>query len=75
MRGRGAEEWVVYRATVHRRGVEAPEANAVCSRGEWDEMQRLRPGHHHLVRAGIASEAEAERLARLAPGGTAPGAR
>ena len=50
----------------------APGANAVCSQAEWDEIERARPGHHSLIRAGVASEAEAERLARSAPGGTAP---
>jgi hypothetical protein len=69
------EEWVVYRPTIQRSRGDAPEGNAVCARAEWDEMERARPAHHRLVQAGIASEPEAERLARSAPGGTAPGAR
>ena len=36
-------------------------------------MERRQPGHHTLIRAGIMNEPEAERLAREAPGGTAPG--
>jgi hypothetical protein len=37
---------------------------AVCSQPEWDAMELSRPGYHTLIRAGIASEAEAEKLAR-----------
>jgi len=64
--------WVLYRMTAHRRGGEAPEANAVCEQAEWDEMERARPSHHALVPAGLVSEAEAERLARSASGGVSP---
>ena len=53
--------WVVYQMLLDKR----PEAmNVVCEQGEWDAMELARPGHHKLVRAGIATEAEAERLAR-----------
>jgi hypothetical protein len=52
--------WVVYRMTIHRK----PSVNAVCEQGEWDAMERSRPGYHTLVRCGIASESEAEMLAR-----------
>jgi hypothetical protein len=38
--------------------------NVVCEQGEWDAMELARPSHYKLVRAGIATEAEAERLAR-----------
>jgi hypothetical protein len=55
----------VYRMTV---GGRVPGVNAVCEQAEWDAMERERPGYHTLVRAGIASEAEAERLARGGPG-------
>ena len=37
---------------------------AVCEQSEWDAMERVRPGHRTLVRAGIGTEAEAELLAR-----------
>jgi len=47
-----------------------PGSNAVCEQGEWDEMERGRPGHHELIREGIANEPEAEQLARESPGGT-----
>jgi len=56
-----AEMWVVYVMTVHgkREGV-----NAVCEQAEWDAMELSQPGYHKLVREGITSEAEAEKLAR-----------
>jgi hypothetical protein len=60
--------WVVYKMNV---GGNVAGPNAVCEQGEWDEMERARPGHHALVREGIANEGEAERLARESPGGTA----
>ena len=57
--------WVVYQIILDKK----PEAiNVVCEQGEWDAMELARPGHHKLVRAGIATEAEAERLARGASG-------
>ena len=51
--------WVVYRMTIHGK---ASKLNAVCEQGEWDAMERVQPGHHALIQAGIASEAEAEKL-------------
>ena len=56
-----AVTWVVYRMTVHGKG---SGTNAVCAQAEWDAMEAERPGYHQLVRAGIATEGEAERLAR-----------
>ena len=53
--------WVVYQIILDKK----PEAmNVVCEQGEWDAMELARPGHYKLVRASIATEAEAERLAR-----------
>ena len=46
--------------------------NAVCEQGEWDEMERDRPGYHTLVRAGIVHECEAEKLARGTSGDVKP---
>jgi hypothetical protein len=57
----GAASWVVYLMAVH--GKESG-VNAVCEQAEWDAMELAQPGRHTLVRSGIASEAEAERLAR-----------
>jgi len=61
------EAWVVYKMNLA--GAQGP--NAVCEQTEWDEMERANPGHHKLIKAHIRSEAEAERLARESPGGTA----
>jgi hypothetical protein len=56
-----AVSWVVYLMTVKKN---AAGMNAVCEQSEWDAMELAKPGLHTLVRSGIASEAEAERLAR-----------
>jgi len=56
-----SELWVVY---VNSGGKQADGLHVICSQYEWDQMERERPGHHTLVYSGIASEAEAERLAR-----------
>lgn len=63
------ETWVVYQMTP--RGAVVP-VNAVCEQGEWDAMEVARPGQHVLVRAGITSEGEAERLARGTSGDSVP---
>jgi hypothetical protein len=55
------EGWVVYSATVPHR---VEPVNAVCKQVEWEAMERAKPGQHQLIRAGIAHEGEAERLAR-----------
>ena len=56
--------WVVYRKTIHKR----PDSIcAVCQQSEWDAMELARPGYHHLVRAGIPTEVEAEMVARSEP--------
>jgi hypothetical protein len=56
-----AESWVVYKKSVHGK---LSGVNAVCEQGEWDAMEAERPGYHTLVQSGIATEGEAERLAR-----------
>ena len=61
--------WVVYLMAVH--GKEAG-INAVCEQGEWDAMELAQPGRHTLVRSGITSEAEAEKLARGTSGDPTP---
>jgi hypothetical protein len=53
--------WVVYLMTIYKR---TERLAAVCRQSEWDAMERLRPGHHQLVQSGIATETEAEYLAR-----------
>jgi hypothetical protein len=59
--------WVVYKMAING---SLSCANAVCEQHEWDEMESQRPGHHTLIKDRIASEPEAERLARESPGGT-----
>jgi len=53
--------WVVYRMTIHGK---PSGRTAVCEQGEWEAIERAKPGYHSLVLAGIANEGEAERLAR-----------
>ena len=53
--------WVVYLVTLHGKH---SGMNAVCEQSEWDALELARPGYHTLVRAGIGSEGEAERIAR-----------
>ncbi len=62
--------WVVYLMTVHKK---AGRIRAVCEQSEWDEMELARPGYHHLIRGGIASEVEAETLARNNSADETPG--
>lgn len=56
--------WVVYWMTLHNKRT---GMRAVCKQSEWDAMELIRPGYHHLIRAGIATEVEAEALARSEP--------
>jgi hypothetical protein len=53
--------WVVYLMTLHGK---QSAVNAVCEQSEWDALELGRPGYHKLVCTGIASEVEAERIAR-----------
>jgi hypothetical protein len=62
------ETWIVYRMTVHNK----PGVNAMCTQSEWDAMEREKPGYHTLIQGGIASESEAERLARGTSGDAKP---
>jgi hypothetical protein len=64
--------WVVYRMALPK----SPDGmNVVCEQREWDDLQQRQPGLHQLVKAGIASEAEAERLARGTSGDALRGGR
>ena len=63
--------WVVYLMTLRKR---ADGITAVCEQTEWDAMELARPGYHHLIRGGIASEVEAETLARRDPTSGRPAA-
>lgn len=59
----GATSWVVYLIPVHKK----EPAKAVCRQSEWESLERLHPGYHTLVQAGIATEGEAETIARGEP--------
>ena len=59
--GETGGSWVVYQMPV--KGQPAG-MNAVCRQREWEAMESARPGYYTLIRAGIANEGEAERLAR-----------
>ena len=61
-----AETWVVYSMT----GKKTNGMRAICEKTEWDEMERARPGMYHLIQEGIATESEAELLARGESGDT-----
>ena len=56
-----ADLWVVYQMTVHKKHV---PVNAVCEQGEWDEMERLRPGQPLSVRPAGGAAAAASAPAR-----------
>ena len=54
------EAWVVY---------EAVQGNdigrkSLCRQSEWEALESRHPGHNKLIQGGIASETEAEKLAR-----------
>jgi hypothetical protein len=53
--------WVVYQITINGK---VTGMKAVCEQREWEAMERIQPGHHTLIQAGITNEGEAERLAR-----------
>ena len=61
--------WVVYLMTVRN----SPDGmRAVCEQSEWEKLERDRPGYHKLIQGGIATENEAERLARGTLGDSPP---
>jgi len=62
------EDWVVYQTiegdrTGHR---------SICKQSEWDALVLRNPAMNVLVQAGIASEMEAEKLARGTSGDLVP---
>jgi hypothetical protein len=61
--------WVVYRMTLSKGKV---GGNVVCEQREWDAIERAQPGLHLLIRAGIGTEQEAEKLARGTSGDLPP---
>jgi hypothetical protein len=61
MKSQTEQTWVIYQTMV--RGQPNGLAS-VCDQTEWEAMERLQPGAHPLIQAGIKTEGEAERLAR-----------
>ena len=61
--------WVVYRMTPKGK---MTGGNVVCEQEEWNAIETSQPGLHTLVRAGIATEEEAEKLARGTSGDPVP---
>jgi hypothetical protein len=53
--------WVVYLKLLH--GKQTP-MTVVCEQSEWDTMELANPGQYTLLMSEIASEGEAERIAR-----------
>jgi hypothetical protein len=64
--------WVVYRMTLHGT---ATGGNVVCEQHEWEALEAARPGYHTLLHSGLATEQEAEKLARGTAGDTFRGSR
>jgi hypothetical protein len=56
--------WVVYGAAIRGK---ATGLAAVCDQGEWEAMELAVPGGQTLIKAGIATEGEAEQFARATP--------
>ena len=46
--------------------------NVGCEQREWEAIELAQPGVHVLIRAGIKTEQEAEKLARGTAGDTPP---
>lgn len=61
--------WVVYRVAAKGK---MNGGNVVCEQEEWNSLDAIQPGLHTLVRAGIATEEEAEKLARGTSGDPVP---
>jgi hypothetical protein len=69
LQARGTDSWVVYQSAVKG---QPTGPNAVCDQAEWEVMEATAPGTNRLIRGGIRSEGEAERLARGTSGDPVP---
>ena len=56
--------WAVYRMTLSKKAL---GGNVVCEQREWEAIEAAKPGYHTLLHARVATEQEAERLARGTP--------
>lgn len=61
--------WVIYRMAAKGK---MAGGNVVCEQEEWNALEASQPGQHILLRAGIATEEEAEKLARGTSGDPVP---
>ncbi len=66
-----SDGWVVYRMPVPGKPA---VLTAVCRQAQWDALSEAARGRRTLVRAGIPTEGEAERLARGTAGDAVPSA-
>ena len=62
------ETWVVYLMT----GKKLNGMKAVCDNIEWNALEKAKPGLHRMIQGDIASESEAELLARGVSGDPKP---
>ena len=58
---KGTERWVVFETPVLVKG---RRLTVICEQKEWDAMEPALRDSYVLIRAAIANEGEAERLAR-----------
>ena len=69
-----AQSWVVYLMPSREKPkLSNPTSlTAVCQQSEWDAIELRSPGLNQLVRQGITTETEAEKLARGTSGNPPP---
>jgi hypothetical protein len=56
----GSTTWVVYQSVQGK----AMGAKSICEQREWEALERSHPGANELLASGLASESQAEKLAR-----------
>src|SRR5690349_18321702 len=64
--------WAVYRIAAAGKD---SATNAMCDQADWAELERIAGGRNTLIRGNIASEVEAELLARGTTGDVKPRGR
>lgn len=58
------ESWVVYRLTLSEK---SGSMNGVCDQTEWEALRTNTRGQLTLIKSGISTEGEAEKIARGVP--------
>lgn len=61
---KSVESWVVYRLTLSEK---TGSMNGVCDQTEWESLQSNTRGQLTLIKSGISTEGEAEKIARGVP--------